>query len=167
VQAAPSVSVIVSPPNTTFCIGDSAMLSDTISAHSYLWSNGATTQSIKVKQTGSYTVTATNTQGCKTTSSPILITVEVCASVQNIYSSDIMDIYPNPFSESLTVQIKNANGETNYKFVIYNLMGQEVLKSTINHEKTIIQRGNLSPGIFIYKIESQEEIIQTGKIIVQ
>ena len=167
VQPPPIAMVTVFPTNGTICSGDSAMISDTISAHSYLWSNGKTTQSIEVNQSGAYTVTVTDLAGCKGTSSPITITVQECASVQSISSSDVMDIYPNPFCESLTLQINSATAGTNYKFGIYNLMGQEVMKSMVNQQKTVIQRGNLSSGIFFYKIESNEGIIQTGKIIIQ
>jgi hypothetical protein len=122
---------------------------------------------METNQAGSYTVTATNTAGCKTTSAPITIAVQECMGIQNIVSSDIINVYPNPFSESLTLQVSSAAKETNYIFEIYNLMGQEVLRSPINQQKIVIQRGNLSAGIFFYKIESHQEVIQTGKIIVQ
>jgi hypothetical protein len=167
VQPAPSVGLTVSPLAGNICSGDSAMLMDTVSSHSYLWSNGGTTQSIYVNQSGTYTVTVTDSAGCKATSDTVTITVQECASVRSISSSDIIDIYPNPFSESLTLQIYSATSGSNYKFGIYNVMGQEVMQSMINQSKTIIPRGNLSPGIFFYKIESSEGIVQTGKIIIQ
>ncbi len=60
---------------TTFCQGDSAILSAGSNATSYLWSNEMTTQSITVSIGGNYSVTETNASGCAATSAPITITV--------------------------------------------------------------------------------------------
>lgn len=69
----PTVSIQNNGP-LNFCQGDSVILSVS-GTHQYLWSNGATTQSITATQNGSYTVTATNTFGCSRTSSPAIVQV--------------------------------------------------------------------------------------------
>jgi hypothetical protein len=48
---------------TTFCAGGSVTLTSSPGT-SYLWSNGATTRSINVTTSGSYTVRVTNSGGC-------------------------------------------------------------------------------------------------------
>ncbi len=58
---------------TTFCAGGSVSL-DACAGTSYLWSNGATTQSITATTGGSYSVTVTN-GNCVATSSAITVTV--------------------------------------------------------------------------------------------
>ncbi len=58
---------------TTFCQGGSVVLTAS-SGTSYLWSNGATTQSITVTTSGNYTVTVT-TATCTNTTTPIAVTV--------------------------------------------------------------------------------------------
>lgn len=163
------LATVTVSPSTTICNGDSTVLSDIVSAQDYLWSTGETTQDIYVSHSGSYTVTVTDLLGCKTTSDPITITVQDCAamSVQENFSSDIITVYPNPSSENITLQIKSDGGEKNYELVIYNMIGQAVLTSKINQEKTVIPKENLSQGIFIYKVGSQKGLIQTGKIIIQ
>lgn len=60
--------------STSLCEGSSVTLTAT-SASSYLWSNGATTQSIVVNQSGNYSVTLTNIIGCSATSAPVQVTV--------------------------------------------------------------------------------------------
>jgi hypothetical protein len=60
--------------STSICEGSSVTLTAT-SASSYLWSNGATTQSIVVNQSGNYSVTLTNIIGCTATSAPVQVTV--------------------------------------------------------------------------------------------
>ncbi|HRI19788.1 MAG TPA: T9SS type A sorting domain-containing protein, partial [Panacibacter sp.] len=52
---------------TTFCQGGSVTLTAS-AASSYLWSNGATTQSIIANTAGNYSVTVTNVSGCSATS---------------------------------------------------------------------------------------------------
>lgn len=61
--------------STTFCDGDSITITSSPSA-SYLWSNGATTQTIVVKvTTANLSVTTTDVNGCSATSDSLQITV--------------------------------------------------------------------------------------------
>ncbi len=58
------VPIITASGPTVFCIGDSVKL--TVSANtSYLWSTSSTLQTIKVVTSGTYSVTVTNSTGCK------------------------------------------------------------------------------------------------------
>jgi hypothetical protein len=66
----PSISAVGS---TTFCTGGSVTLSAQ-GTGSFLWSNGATSQSITVSQGGNYSVTVTN-NGCSTTTGVTTVTV--------------------------------------------------------------------------------------------
>jgi len=69
----PPVTVTTSgTPN--ICQGDSVQLTANL-ANAYLWSTGATTQSIWVNASGSYTVTVTDVNGCQSTSFPVNVTI--------------------------------------------------------------------------------------------
>ena len=59
---------------TTFCVGGSVTLTASAGS-SYLWSTGATTQSINVNTSISPTVTVTNAATCSATSAPTTVTV--------------------------------------------------------------------------------------------
>ncbi len=65
---------------TTFCAGGSVTLTANAGA-SYLWSNSATTQSITVSASGSFTVNVTDGAGCSATSAPVVVTVNPLPSV--------------------------------------------------------------------------------------
>lgn len=69
-----SPATITATGSTTVCQGGSVVLTAS-SGSSYLWSNGATTQSISATQAGSYTVTVTNFNGCPATSAATTVTV--------------------------------------------------------------------------------------------
>lgn len=73
VNAAPTASISASGP-LTFCAGDDVTLT-AVNANSYLWSNGATTQSITVSTSGTYDVTVTGANGCTATSSSLTVNV--------------------------------------------------------------------------------------------
>src|SRR5207247_64985 len=74
VNPLPTPSVTASGP-TTFCAGGSVTLTASSGA-SYLWSTGATTQSITVVSSGSYSVTVTDANGCSATSDGITVSVD-------------------------------------------------------------------------------------------
>ncbi len=66
--------VITASGATTFCQGGSVSLTAS-SATNYLWSNGATTQSITVSQAGNYSVTVNTGTSCSSTSAATTVTV--------------------------------------------------------------------------------------------
>lgn len=72
VNSATVPTVTASGP-TSFCAGGSVVLTSS-TANAYLWSNGATTKTVTLTQTGNYTVTITDANGCKATSAPITVT---------------------------------------------------------------------------------------------
>jgi hypothetical protein len=80
VNANPSTPAITAGGPTTFCAGGSVNLTAP-AGFTYLWSTGATTQSINATATGNYTVTVTNASGCSATSAPRSVTVNAATSI--------------------------------------------------------------------------------------
>jgi gliding motility-associated-like protein len=74
ILAAPSVSVSASGP-VTFCSGGSVTLTASSRENNYVWSNGATTPAITVRETGDYSVTVQNANGCSRTTNAIHVLV--------------------------------------------------------------------------------------------
>src|SRR5690606_15323739 len=66
-----SAPTVTASGSLTFCPGSRVTLTAS-PASSYQWSNGATTQSINVSASGTYTVT-TNNGSCGATSAPIVV----------------------------------------------------------------------------------------------
>ena len=73
VNPLPTATINPSGP-TTFCQSGSVTLTASLGS-SYLWSTGATSQSITVGASGNYPVTVTNSNGCSATSSSTTVTV--------------------------------------------------------------------------------------------
>ncbi|WP_343636461.1 PKD domain-containing protein [Fluviicola sp.] len=68
VNPTPATPAITAGGATTFCSGGSVALTST-AGNSYLWSNGATTQTITATTAGTYTVQVTNASGCQSAAS--------------------------------------------------------------------------------------------------
>lgn len=66
------VPVISAGSSLTFCKGDSVILSSNFSSGN-AWSNSSANQSITVKNSGTYTLTATNTNGCFASVSSLVV----------------------------------------------------------------------------------------------
>jgi hypothetical protein len=76
----PSIPTITSTGTITSCFGGALTLSVPAGSSSYSWNTGATTASISVTQSGSYTVTVTNSNGCARTSAPYVVNASFMAS---------------------------------------------------------------------------------------
>lgn len=75
-------------------------------------------------------------------------------------------VYPNPFSNSTTIEIQDTQ-PTTYDFTLYDLLGREVFKSKIINQKLQIRKDNLPEGMYFYKVTGNNKILATGKIIIQ
>jgi len=72
-------------------------------------------------------------------------------------------VYPNPASNQLFIQ--TGLNLANSVFNIYNLAGEIVLQQQINSKTDVINISCLISGVYIYKIEQDNKIIDTGKFV--
>jgi hypothetical protein len=74
-------------------------------------------------------------------------------------------ISPNPFSDHATISISNKIVFPS-KFVVYNILGEQVLSIEINSGNTALQRGNLPSGVYLYRLQSPDFTVCNGKFII-
>ena len=74
-------------------------------------------------------------------------------------------VYPNPFMETATFEI---SGETFQKldFTLFDLTGKLVRRASYTSSSFQFQRHDLSPGMYVYRIESKGLWVSSGKIII-
>ena len=105
VNALPATPTISPGGPTTFCTGGNVTLSSSAGT-SYLWSNGATTSSITVTISGSYTVRVTNGSGCQSAASvATIITVNSLPSTPTITAGG-----PKTFCSGGSVTLTSSAG---------------------------------------------------------
>ena len=154
VNALPAATITPSGP-TTFCTGGSVTLTASAGA-SYLWSNGATTQSINVTAPDNYTVTVTNAAGCSTMSAPTSVVVNTYPDTPNITASGPTTFcaggsvtlsapagFTYQWSNGATTQSIVVNATNNYTVTVTNASGCSTISApksvTVNAATTISQ----------------------------
>lgn len=97
----------------------------------------------------------------------------VTATATGIYSFntnnllETVSIYPNPFSESLTIDLSHVSNSNNAQLVIYNVVGELVMTRSLGQTISKIETADLAPGFYFYKVLSGEKILSAGRLISQ
>ena len=79
-------------------------------------------------------------------------------------TDNAITIYPNPFTESLTVMLSEAVQINNADFRMYDVLGNEVMNTTLSKYLTTI-KADLPAGIYFYKVISKDKTLQSGKLV--
>lgn len=101
-QKAPLAPKIVPDGRPGLCPGDSLRLEATAGFHGYLWSTGETTQSIWVKQAGSYSVTVFDADSCS----------DISAVVNVIMYPQLSTPVIEPLGDSLVATVNTIDAPT-------------------------------------------------------
>ena len=139
--------------DTTLCEGNSLTL-DAGVAQSYTWSTGENTQTIDVNQTGFYTVTISNSNGCET-SDGVLINIIDCSSLQSLAEFGI-NVYPIPTTNKLNIKLDHSIIESIKNIRLIDMTGRNI--KTINNFGTTNQFdvSFLNSGIYQLIITSND-----------
>jgi hypothetical protein len=74
--------------------------------------------------------------------------------------------FPNPFSTSATIEIKDLNSKGTLSLYVNNVLGEKVeLPFTISQNKVTVLRGDLAKGIYFFNIRQNNSVISKGKFI--
>lgn len=79
-------------------------------------------------------------------------------------------IFPNPFNSQTTLQINSSliNQEKKLSLSVYDLLGNKVNSiENISSTTITLDRAQLSQGMYFYQLLNQNEIIATGKMIIE
>ena len=121
VNPLPTTPTISASGSTTFCQGESVVLTSS-SPSGNTWSNGATTQSITVTESGSYSVSVSN-DDCSATSNPVVVTVSPLPIILTISASGSTALCQGA-SIILTSSTPSgntwSNGETTQSIIVSN-----------------------------------------------
>ncbi len=74
-------------------------------------------------------------------------------------------VFPNPFSAATTLTLNKEI--KNVTLTVYSIQGKEVRSTKFNGKNVVLQQEDLAGGIYFYKITSPNEVIATGKLIIQ
>ncbi|MBL0019229.1 MAG: T9SS type A sorting domain-containing protein [Bacteroidetes bacterium] len=81
-------------------------------------------------------------------------------SAVTIGMQDVAQIYPNPGKDQLIVQ---RMIDQEMEFVLYDLAGKEVRRATLNSMRTSVNTADLNAGVYLYRLQSNGQLLEAGK----
>jgi hypothetical protein len=154
VNALPTVNL---GADTTVCANQ---LPITLNAGSgqtaYLWTGGATTQTLTVTTAGTYTATVTNANGCMK-SDAIVVTVNPCLGLEE--ATWVAEIFPNPATDQVQINFGTAVNAVNLELI--DAQGKTVYtQRNFSGTATTIQLNGLNSGLYFLQIEQAGSVSQ-------
>ncbi|HLC83503.1 MAG TPA: T9SS type A sorting domain-containing protein, partial [Bacteroidia bacterium] len=78
-----------------------------------------------------------------------------------------LKVYPNPATDFTKVEIRLSEEVKNPQLVIYNLLGSEILKKSIeNNQEIIFDMKDFNTGIYFFVLKTENGIVEKQKVIV-
>ncbi len=128
--------------------------------------NGAVALKTGVNLSGrAFTTTGAMMTNAITATMPLGCTNLSTTTIENPNNS--IGIYPNPFSSFLTIEINDISRINNTNVILYDILGREIVKAQIVKQTTTLETSQLVKGLYLYKVMSNNTLIQSGKIIAQ
>jgi len=78
-----------------------------------------------------------------------------------------ISLHPNPADEEVRLRIANWENEAEMSFRLISLQGQVLINRRITEQETILKLAHLKKGAYFYKVLQQEEVLESGKLIIQ
>jgi hypothetical protein len=69
--------------------------------------------------------------------------------------------------ENNTDILNDASQINNCELRIYNVLGSEVMHTSVTKQATVLETSNFPSGIYFYKVIGNDKTIQSGKLISQ
>ena len=137
-----------------------------VAPYSYLWNNGATTFSISNLETGIYSVTVVDVNGCELN---LDFEVDMLNALEEIPSLNFQ-IYPNPISKNERLVIKWEGIKTTYlQFELFDVSGQLIFKNELQFDLGTTSHfldNKMEGGIYFLKIKDKKGRSAVRKIVV-
>ena len=94
-------------------------------------------------------------------------TVDQLSRLNQIITPQNVKVFPNPFKYNTTIEFENHNKEP-CTFILQNLLGEKVeIITNIRSNKFLIEKKGLPKGTYIFKLQKEHGLIDTGKLIIE
>lgn len=160
-------------PDFNVCSDKTAVIDAGTGFTSYMWSTGATTQTIVVDgaiigqgNTATYTVTVTNSAGCEGIDAVAVTSID-CSGIDDPNNANYLTFWPNPTDGHFFVKINGLKGDA--MLTILNAAGQAVHKENLTLSGEMVKEfhlNNLAPGIYMVRLQTKSDVV-TKQIIVK
>ncbi len=97
-------------------------------------------------------------------------TVSFDSQYNNINSQDVLsddiNVYPNPAKNQVNIRCSEENINNSY-LIIYNILGEEIDKVSIQNSQTIFDISHLQSGVYLYSLVCDGEVLRTRKLFIK
>ncbi len=113
---------------------------------------------------GTWWVEVTNLSGCSATST--WFPVNSCTmGITELLNEEQFIIYPNPFTSQTTISFSSE--QENTRVSITDLLGKEIKTLNFTGKDCVIERGEMSNGIYFVQVTDDMRNVITKKLIIQ
>lgn len=107
-----------------------------------------------------------HTASVATTSGGVQLNVCGFFGIGNLTNQDNkVTAFPNPSSSNVTIQL--ADEVPNPVLMIYDIAGTLVLQTTFTGEQIVLDRSDLPSGMYFYRVLNNNDLVGSGKIIME
>jgi hypothetical protein len=149
-----TVTVNALPNVTANASGDSLCTGDLLTltgggASTYTWDNSVTDGTPFVPSgTQTYTVTGTDNNNCTNTAS-VTVVVSSCIGLEDINTTAILNVYPNPSTGIFQLQVKEE-----VQIVVYSVEGRLIQQMQLIPGNHLLNLENEATGIYLLQINT-------------
>ncbi|NQT78245.1 MAG: T9SS type A sorting domain-containing protein [Bacteroidetes bacterium] len=175
VRVDPAPQIDLGPPLQIVCPFDTIVLNAGNPGSEYLWSNGATTQSITVGTTGlgneeqEFSVMVINQEGCEAETSVLIVfDYDACVGITEHLPETNVKVFPNPTSGNIVVEVYDVSSPLN--MCVYNMLGEIKMHSMLlpGPDGSLREEFDLSAlarGVYIIKFYNNKSLKITEIIL--
>jgi hypothetical protein len=110
-------------------------------------------------------VVETDVLGCVGTAVTVSVQIGTSIGIDMYGGSTDLLIFPNPFSQSTTVQFNNANSQP-YVLVVYDMLGNKVREvKNITSNQVLVEKGNLNAGVYFVELQGTDRLYR-GRVMI-
>ncbi len=122
----------------------------------YLWNTSASTRFLTTGISGDYSVLVTDVNGCSASDT---ITISVVSKTGSLATTIHTDVYPNPFSDQITVSLGNISSDVVAK--LFTADGKIVFENIIDklQKQFTLDATNFASGVYFLSLENKESKI--------
>ncbi len=93
--------------------------------------------------------------------------IEVYTDLGEVFYPGVeVNVFPNPFFESATIEVKGPSFKK-YEFEVYDVSGKTVVTNAQFQNRFTLEKNDLPKGLYFYRVTGDDNLLNTGKIVVQ
>ena len=85
-------------------------------------------------------------------------------SLNEIQTTNLIKVYPNPFNEVVNIAIENNDYKT-ISVEIFDITGKTIFSKTINNSNVLQINANYPSGIYFIKVFGDATLLKTEKLV--